>query len=205
MIVLNAEQGSPEWHLGRLGIPTASRFKDIYTSTGREASGADTYMHELLADWLIGAPQEAYANEWMARGTLLEPEARTYYEFATDCEVKQVGFVYLDDRRMVGGSPDGLIGSNGGFEVKCPKASTHVKYLLTGKCPSEYLPQVQGNLWICEREWWDFMSYHPDMKPLIIRVNRDDKYIAGLSSAIDSFVDTMLGKRERLIQQRKIA
>lgn len=196
MITVDCEQGTPQWHDARRGIPTASCFNKIFTSQGKPATSASTYMDELLAAWFMGET-ENYTNEWMQRGTELEPEARGWYEFVHG-PVDQVGLVYLDDRKLISCSPDGLQES-GGLEIKCPKASTHVNYMLSGKCPAQYVPQVQGNIWICEREWWDFLSYHPDSpNQFLIRVMRDDKYIKALSEAVESFVDKMLTKREKL-------
>lgn len=195
MIVHDIPQYSDEWWAVRLGKPTASRFKDILTSTGKKAAGADAYMHLLLAEMMAGKPLESYTNQWMERGTELEPEARTYYELER-CAVDQVGFV-TDDMGSVGCSPDGLT-PNGGLEIKAPKAETHVKYMLAGKCPAEYYPQVQGSMWICERDSWDFMSYHPDLKPFLITVKRDDEYIKRLEESVDMFLESLHEKQARL-------
>jgi len=97
--------------------------------------------------------------------------------------VTEVGFCMHDILRC-GVSPDGLIGDDGGIEIKCPKPSTHVKYLRNGKLPSEYKAQVMGCLWITGREWWDFMSYHPQMPNLLIRVHRDEEYINQLERLV---------------------
>ena len=198
MIVLDdLEQGSEAWHAARLGLPTASNFKKLFTATGKASTSAETYFYELLAERLTGKPSSEFTSEWMVRGTELEPEARATYEFIHDTQVEQIGFVYLDDRRHVGCSPDGLVGPDGLVEFKAPKASTHVKYLLAGKVPSDYVPQVQGQLWITGRKWCDFMSYHPDCDPLIVRVERDDKYITALSAEVDKLakkLDTAIAK-----------
>lgn len=195
MITHDIEQGTDEWYQVRLGKPTASRFKDIYTSTGKSAAGADNYLHLLLAEMMAGKPLESYTNQWMERGTELEPEARTFYELERE-PVELVGFV-TDDAGTVGCSPDGLTAS-GGVEIKCPKAETHIKYMLAGKCPAEYYPQVQGCMWICERDSWDFISYHPDLKPFLVTVPRDDKYITGLEGAIDTFLERLWNMKEKL-------
>jgi dihydrofolate reductase len=105
------------------------------------------------------------------------------YELETDHEVTEVGFCMHDTLRC-GVSPDGLIGDDGGIEIKCPKPSTHVKYLRKGTLPSEYKAQVMGCLWITGRQWWDFMSYHPQMPNLLIRVHRDDEYINQLERLV---------------------
>jgi len=197
MIVHDMEQGTEEWFSVRLGIPTASRFADIYTSTGKVASGQERYLHSLVAEWLMGERAETYTNEHMARGNELEPEARSFYEFDSGLEVTETGFITTDDG-MIGGSPDGMTDA-GGLEIKCPTPHVHVEYLLRGKCPSKYLPQVHGLMFLTGREHWDFVSFHPDMpKQLVVRVERDEKWIAGFAAEIQKFNEKLLSMRERL-------
>lgn len=191
VIIKDLEQGSPEWFAARGGIPTASCFGKIYTSTGKPSSSAKTYMFDLLADWMAGEPQNDFQSEAMLNGRRLEPVARDAYSFITDNEVDQVGIGYLDENKLVSASPDGLISEDGGLEIKCPKLATHLSYRVGKKCPAIYVPQVQGNMWVFGRKWWDFVSYHEKAKPFITRVNRDDKYIAGLSEAVLKFSDKL--------------
>jgi len=196
MQIHNVEQGSPEWFKCRLGIPTASQFSKIITSTGKASTQAGDYMNTLLAEWLAGEPLETWeGNQWTERGNELEQDARSYYEMTNNVDVEQVGFITND---LAGCSPDGLVNANGGTEFKCPSPGIHVKYLLANKLPSNYLPQVQGSLWVTEREWFDFVSFHPVLDSMIIRVYRDGKYISALSDAIKKFTDQMLEKREQL-------
>ena len=77
---------------------------------------------------------------------------------------------YKGEDKLVACSPDGLIGDNGGLEIKCPSQGVHVEYLLSGKMPTKYTLQVQGFLYVTGREWCDFMSYHPSMKPMIVKM-----------------------------------
>jgi len=179
----NFEQGSPEWLQARLGIPTASCFSKLITSTGKKSTQIEGYLNSLVAETLMGEPPESFSSEWMARGTELEPQARAWYEFQTDLDVDQVGFVTLDSG-IAGASPDGLT-LTGGLELKCPKAETHVGYLRANKLPTDYVPQVQGCMWICERDSWDFASYHPLMPKLLITVRRDDAFIAKLAGLVN--------------------
>lgn len=182
MRVIECEQGTDEWFQARAGIPTASSFKEIITSTGKKASAFDRYANTLAAERLIGGKVETFTSEWMKRGTELEPQARAFYEFERGIEVQEVGFCLLNDG-TAGASPDALMADRG-LEIKCPAPHTHVEYLAKGKCPANYYPQVQGCMWICEREQWDFMSFHPEMPQLLITVNRDDKFISALASLI---------------------
>lgn len=192
MIVLDVEQGTPEWLQARIGIPTASMFKNIITATGLISKG-DGYRKQLVSEWLIGQPDpDGFAgNYWTDRGTRLEPEARAMYCFLKDVEVREVGLCYKDAMRQFSGSPDGLVGEDGGWECKCPKLVTHMEYLMAGVFPKEYKPQVQGNLWITGRKWWDFMSYHPLTEPLIVRVERDEAYIKKLETYMKAFLSDL--------------
>ena len=182
------EQGSPEWLAARLGIPSASMFAKIVTTKGIWSASADAYINQLVAERLTGEREEGFQSHHMLRGTELEPDARDLYSLMSDAEVTEVGFC-LHDTLSAGCSPDGLIGEDGGLEMKCPAPSTHVEYLRGGVLPSKYKQQVMGCLWITGREWWDFVSYHPTMKPLIVRVERDEEYIAALEKCVTKAVN----------------
>lgn len=198
MIVLTMEQGSSAWLRARLGIPTASNFDKILTpSTGKVSTQARGYAMSLLSEWLIGVPAETAVSGFMDRGTMLEPLARKWYANEHDVEVKQVGIVLRDDR-LVGASPDAFVGEDGTLEVKCPAAATHVGYLLEG-LPRHYNAQIQGALWLSGRAWTDLLAYHPDLPPIVQRIERDEEYIAALDAAVSTFVENLLRMREALI------
>jgi len=182
------EQGSPEWLAARLGIPSASMFAKIVTTKGIWSASADAYINQLVAERLTGEREEVFQSHHMLRGTELEPDARDLYSLISDAEVTEVGFC-LHDTLSAGCSPDGLIGEEGGLEIKAPAPATHVEYLRGGVLPSKYKQQVMGCLWITGREWWDFVSYHPTMKPLIVRVERDEEYIAALEKCVTKAVN----------------
>jgi len=188
MKICSHEQGSPEWFEARLGIPSASMFSKIVTTKGVWSTQADSYINQLVAERLTGEREEIYQSHHMIRGTELEPEARDMYCLVKDVEVQEVGFC-LHDTLKAGCSPDGLIGEDGGLEIKAPAPATHVEYLRGGVLPSRYKQQVMGCLWITQREWWDFVSYHPNMKPLIVRVERDEEYIAALEECVTKAVN----------------
>jgi hypothetical protein len=190
MRVNNHEQGSEEWLESRLGRPTASNFSKLITPTGKPSSSADAYINELVAQKITGEIPEFYKNAAMERGNELEPAAKALYEFTYDVEVVEVGLC-LHDTLECGASPDGLVGDDGGIEIKCPLPHTHVGYLKDGKVPTKYVPQIQGCLWITDREWWDFMSYHPSMEDLIVRVYRDEAYIKKLADVVSRTVETI--------------
>lgn len=187
MIVLTVEQGTAEWKEARRGIPTASCFDKIVTPKGEPPKSRTGYMYKLAAERLSGDTEAVYQSAAMERGVSLEGEAADVYEFGNDLKCERVGLVYQDERRLWACSPDRLVGDDGGLEIKCPAASTHVGYLLDGTLPTDYYQQVQGNLAITGRSWWDFMSYYPGLKPLIIRIEPDKAFIQKLLAALEVF------------------
>lgn len=196
--IADIEQGSPEWLSLRGGIPTASGFSNIVTSKGEPSKSAQKYMYQLAGERLTGAPMESYTNGNMARGNEMEAEARAAYEFITDNHIEQVAFCFKDERRLYGASPDGLVGADGGVEFKNPILTTAVEYLDKKKLPTIYTQQTQGFLLVTGREWIDFMAYFPGLKPLIIRVERDEKFIRALECELDDFCGELNALVERL-------
>ena len=197
MRIIDSVQGTPEWLASRLGCPSGSGFDKLVTATGKPSTQAEGYINQLIAELLTGETTYVKVNEWMARGTELEPMARDYYTLATGNEVQEVGFC-KHDILEAGVSPDGLIGDNGGLEIKCPAPATHVAYLRGNRLPTKYLQQVMGCLWITEREFWDFVSYNETMPALITRVHRDDKYIELLAAEVEKAVETIQTQYQKL-------
>lgn len=195
------EQGTPEWHQLRLGIPTASEFDKIITSGGKPSTQADAYANRLLAEIIVGQPVETFKKSaWMERGNELEPEAAAYYEMTNGIDTEKVTFV-TDDERTMGASPDRLVGDDGLLELKCPAPHTQIDYILNGKLDRDYWPQVQGQLYVTKRKWVDLVSYYPGMrKPVVIRVARDEAYITTMSGLLVKFTATVAAKKARLIE-----
>jgi len=182
MIYHDIQQNTDEWYQLRLGKFTASMFKDVMA---KETTAAYTnIIYQVVYERLSGEITNGYTNEWMERGKELEPEARLWYELNFE-EVSNGGF-FCDD--WVGASPDGLIGTEGLIEIKCPKPSTHIQYLIDNELPGIYQWQVQGQLYVTDRSWCDFVSYHPKLKPLVVRVNRDETIIAELQARLDQSI-----------------
>lgn len=198
MKILECEQRSTEWFEARLGCITGSNMSKVITASGKPSTQIDTHINELIAQRLIGEiPQQDEPNFWMQRGAELEPQARMFYELAQDVEVKEVGFCKHDILNC-GVSPDGLVGDDGGLEIKCPRESTQIKYLRSGKLPAEYKPQVMACLWITRREWWDFLSFHPKLPEFQIRVYRDEEYISSLQQQVTKACETIENEVRKL-------
>lgn len=197
MRIIESVQGTPEWLASRLGCPSGSGFSNLITATGKPSASADGYINQLIAELITGETTYVKTTEWMQRGTELEPMARDYYTLATGNEVNEVGFC-KHDRLETGVSPDGLIGDKGGLEIKCPAPATHVAYLRSGGLPTKYKQQVQGCMWITERDWWDFVSYNETMPALIVRVERDQDYIDALATEVEKACEVIQTQYEIL-------
>lgn len=199
LITLDCEQGSEEWLAARLGIPTATGIKNIVTQSGQKSSGWVSYLAELIAESIEGG-SDGFKSSDMQRGNELEPRARMAYEFETGNDVVQVGGVYLNADKDLMVSPDGLIPSlKKGVEIKCPKMKTHIKYLLEGGVPVEYVIQVQAALWVTGYETWDFVSYCPEYQkqPLyIFTAERDPILMQAFDEHIPNFIRTLKAYKE---------
>lgn len=203
-VFTDLEQCSPEWFAARAGIPTASRFATVMAKG--EGKTRSEYMRKLAGEILTGEPSEQFSNIHTDRGNAMEDEARETYAFINDAEIQRVGFIRNGNK---GASPDSLVGTNGGLEIKTALPHIQIDRLERDRLPPEHKAQVQGNLWIAEREWWDFVSYWPRLPVLTVRVYRDEEYIANLSSEIDRFNDELAALVERIrnygIEQKEAA
>ena len=196
--VFTWEQYSPEWYKIRAGIPTASEFDCIITAKGEPSKQREKYLYRLAGERITKTSEETYQNEAMLRGKEREDEARKYYTFTRKIKVTQVGFC-LQEKPGYGCSPDGICGKPGILEVKCPLISTHVKYLLENKLPIEYFVQTQGQLLVTEKDWLDFVSYFPNLRPLIIRVKPDKSFQYKLKKELEKFCADL----DRLVKKIK--
>ena len=191
-IIRGIDQGTPEWFALRRGKPSASLFKTVMS----KGDGRTRLLYELKGEH-GGADRATISSDAMRWGVETEPQARAVYELMSGNEVEQVAMVFRDDG-MVLASPDGLVGASGGLEIKCPNTVTHLRYRDRPNMPSEYVAQVQGCLWVCEREWWDFVTFdprltkRPDWQYHCIRVYRDEAYIKTLAAEVERFVAELL-------------
>jgi hypothetical protein len=120
----------------------------------------------------------------MMRGNLHEPIARDRYAEHHGVTVQQVGFC-VEDRFgfPIGASPDGLIGTDGGLEVKCPRAKTHIQTIVSDAIPPFHMAQVQTCLLVTGRSYWDYVSFCAGLPMKTIRVVPDPKWSDAIITA----------------------
>lgn len=191
MIIMDVEQGSKEWFALRAGIPSASNFSKIITTKGLPSKSAQKYMYTLAVERITGKKEDSFTSGAMQRGIDMETEARQLYEMLHNATAEEVGFCFKDEAMRFGCSPDALIGKDEGLEIKSPSASVHCEYLLKDKLPSTYFQQVQGSLFVTGLKGWNFMSYFPAVRPLMVKVQPDKVFIAKLDVELYRFCEEL--------------
>jgi hypothetical protein len=200
-IFRDIEQSTPEWYAIRRGLVTASKFGTVLAhGTGGKADPSKTrrqYMLNLISERIGGEPADGYTNRHMERGKAMEQDALNLYALMHDVELERIGFVKANEN--VGCSPDAFaIGVNGMAQVKTAEPHIQLERVLKPELPKEHVAQVQGELWVCEREWNDFVSYWPGLPLMVTRVYRDEVKIKSIELGIEMFLNEMYELMTRL-------
>lgn len=191
---LSEEQRTPEWYAARSGKFTGSRFDIVNKREDGVEFESQPGVYKMLIFQLTlerltcDHRDTSMDSASLAWGREQEPHAKQYYMLEKDVDVLEVGFLQHRKYSYAGVSPDGRIGTNGGIEIKCPKNSAiHMNRFLEG-IDKDIYPQVQGCIWVCEADWWDFVSYDPRMPPhmklFTQRIERDDSFILQLEDRV---------------------
>ena len=194
MIYVDCEQGTDEWHAARLAVTTASRAKDACDKlkNGEPSQKAIGYAAQVAMERVSCVScDDVFVNFAMRRGTELEPIARSAYETHTGNMVEESG-IYLTDDRLFGYSSDGVIGSDGLIEIKCPNSPLIVINMWRDGDLSDYMHQIQMGLWLTGRKWLDFVMFDPRLetvgKSLFIKhVTRDEAFIEKMEADLMRF------------------
>ena len=183
------EQGSPEWHAARCGLISASELSLILTPTLKTADNENTRKHvyELAAQRLTGYVEPSYIGENMLRGWADEIRARDMYSERIAPVVEVGGMVRDFGTFKLWCSPDGLVGDDGGLEVKSRVQKYQVQTIAANEVPKEHILQVQAGLLVSGRSWWDYVSYSGGLPMWIIRVEPDPVMQAAIISACEAF------------------
>ena len=211
MIIVNCQQGQPEWFAARCGVTTASNFAECRKrlksgkNKGDFSSKAKEYAFKLAIERISGEllSEDKFETWEMRRGRELEPEARLAHEEKMGLLVEQTGLVLTDDNKF-GASADGLIDEYGAAEYKCFVSSASLMPILLENDIESCTDQVQGQLWITGRKWSHFVLYCPALKVIgkdltIIQVERDDDYIEALEADMWEF-DRLVTKYEQQLR-----
>ena len=187
------DQRTAEWFAARLGKLTASRVADMMARTKSGwSTSRDKYLWQLAIERVTGTPEQSYCSTAMQWGIDTEAQARRAYEEHALVGVVEVGFV--DHPKLyAGASPDGLVGTDGMVEIKCPESHTHGRLLLgSDPIPDRYHKQMQFQMACASRDWCDFVSFDPRFpegsQMHLERIERDDKLIREIEEHAAEFL-----------------
>jgi hypothetical protein len=184
------EQKSAVWLQARAGIVTASEADNLVTPLFKPRTGhtVESYLALKLAERWLGGPLMGFSSFETEQGEIIEAEARAWLDLELDKEIEEVGLCVTDDGRA-GASPDGIIGGNEGLELKSPQPVNHIKWLLAGGVPPEYLAQIHFSLFVTGFNSWRFLSYRRGFPKLLLTVERDEKIQAVIKAALQDFLE----------------
>jgi len=196
IVITDIDQSSPEWFALKLGLPSASNFHKIVKMDGTRSKERAAYLDKLANERITGRSGKQWELSAFNRGKEMEPESRLTFELKFGVDVSQVAFVYKDERKRFGCSPDGLIAWDGGpivagFETKDAISRIQYERLQAGILPAIHHRQVQGSMYVCDAKQWYFRSYCTGMRPLDVVVDRDEKFIKKLKVELELFCDEL--------------
>ena len=208
MIFIPVIQGSEEWHEARIGVITASRYKDAceLLKNGSPTQKNIDYAYDIAIERISNeTTEDTYVTRAMQIGVQREPYARMAYEEKTGNLAEESGIVLTDDR-IFGYSSDGLVGTNGLIEIKCLSSSRKIIEMWETGDISEYIHQIQGGLWLTGRSWCDFVMYAPQLEPIgkqlfIKRIERDEAFIEDMEEKLWNFAKRVQAHVEVLTQK----
>lgn len=204
MVFNQTESEEIDWRKQRLGMITGSQFGKLICKSKKDKSytisksiTAENLIYKIAWERLLksgnisnGLGRLDISSKSIEHGNDYEGEAiKKYTERTGRNVISECMFIKKDD--WIGGTPDGFIDDDGIIEVKCPyNGGNHLKSLLTQTIyNSDYEYQIQGYLWVTDRQWCDFVTYDPDLieglQLNIIRVERDNEMIESISDIME--------------------
>lgn len=185
------EQGTDEWLAARCGLVTASVVGKLITPTLKVADNDTSrgLTETLVAERITQFVEYVHPSFDMQRGTLDEPFARDLYS-EQHAPVTEIGFAVRDfNGHKLGASPDGLVGDDGGIEIKSRRPKVHLRTLLTDTVPTENMAQIQTCMLVLDRDWWDYCSYSGGWPLYVKRVYPDHAWQQVIRDALARFED----------------
>ena len=182
MIIHEMPQRSEEWFEVKRGKFSGSNFSKLFM--GKSTSGYKSLINKIAFERLYNLDSgSSYVSPSMQRGIDLEDEARKQYERLTFNRVREVGFIGKDE--WTGVSPDGVLSTSKGLEIKCLEYNSLMEFLSSGYVPSDYIWQIQGSLWVTGYESWDYFVYYPKIKTKPITFYPDKNYFDQLETELE--------------------
>jgi len=207
LVTAGVDQYTQDWWTLRLGTPSASSIDNVVTNTGKKSAGAarKTYLCGLVAERLTRTVEMNHSTPAMERGSNLEPKARAWYEIDAGRDVLEVGFIFRDEKKDCGCSPDGICADRG-LELKCPMRKQMINILLGEDVPTGYLGQCQFSMWVTGLPAWDFAVYTPEPEIPNRRwtIERDEKMMQAYTDYVPAFIAEIGEAVARVKEMREV-
>jgi len=205
-IIESCEQGDLDWLKLRVGKVTASEIGNLLSPEFAPRTGEmpKTYLFEKVAEAFQGRPLPAFGSWQTDQGLLIEEEAIPWFQLETGCALTRPAFIEHEDGRC-GCSPDAVINGNEGLEVKSPQAVNHVRYLLDGVVPKQYIGQVHFSLYVTGFKKWTFLSYRRGFPKLIVETKRDPRICDIIENTLRSFYERFDDAMQQLTKLKQAA
>ena len=187
MIVSTNPQNSEAWYQERTGLLTSSNAKRIITSKGIRSKSYNDYVYVIAEERITGKRVDSYYNKDMENGHIMENAGCEFFECSENVTIEKVGLCYYDEKKEFGGSPDGLINDDDGFENKNASVRVQLKRLEDGWTGSEHYVQNQMNMLVTDRKRWFLQSYCEGLQNIVIEVMRDEEFLKKLRIEIKLF------------------
>lgn len=202
------EQRTEAWQNQRIGNLTASRMCaacDVLKN-GKSSSKREQLIWDIVTERLTGVPTSVFRTSAMQWGIDYEDEGKLFFETHTGILIQDCGFFKHPSIKDYGASPDGLIGADTVFELKCPNSSTHLKTVIEGVVPDQYRPQILSQLSCTGRKKAIFASYDPrildeglqlfwiEWNPDPSEIEKIELVALQLLSEVDQVMETLLNK-----------
>jgi len=212
--MMEVRQGSSDWHELRNkrdgGILTTSNFGPAVGLGDFDKNGARNLWNRMYRD--TKEEFSDFTKMIMGHGTSFEQFVRERYEPITGYAVIEVGYAVSNKYPWMASSSDGYVfenpddavcqegetildvleRANGLIEIKVPSMK------LPPKIKDQYISQVQGQMYLCNKPWCDVMICHISLSEVkrdrkvpesrIIRVYRDDRYWKWMCTRLKYFV-----------------
>jgi hypothetical protein len=220
----HVQQGSDEWDTVRLGRFTSSEIYKIMdcgkrpmtpeelAARPKTGKGSKTtqvpdpskmsekglkYIRVKVWETLAGKPLPGPYAYPLVYGKELEPVAVQYFEEKYGITTEATGFQVFSDH--AGGSPDRLIGTDEGLEIKCPSSDEQIDYLMLTdhydlkRCYPEYYWQCVSLMLFTGRHTWNFCTFDPRMIEEKYKMTRIVIKWASVEEDIDAVVKALEG------------
>lgn len=179
------DQRSDEWLRLRAGhIGSSQLYRVMSKGKGdSESRIRNSLMVQILAEKYTGTLLENFSSPEIDWGISHEDEARQRFMNDSGYSVSLHHGKECHSIKELWCSPDGLVGTSGGLEIKCPNTTTHLLTMTTGEVDKKYIYQMCGYIIVYNLTFVDFMSYDPRIKDTGLQAYYKRFYIRDLPIA----------------------